>query len=73
MAALVANPFHFSESKTSGLRIASRDDGGPTSSVALVVRGGSRHQPAPGLAHGLQQFAFKVRRVVGGAGQAPEH
>lgn len=61
MAAQAASPFHYTVGDANGVKIASRDDAAPTTSLAVVVRGGSRYQPAPGLAHGLAQFAFKVR------------
>jgi len=59
-AAAGANPFQFEVSDAQGIKIASRDDGAPTTSLALVVRGGSRYETAPGLAHALQQFTWKV-------------
>ncbi|RPB26328.1 LuxS/MPP-like metallohydrolase [Terfezia boudieri ATCC MYA-4762] len=58
-AAAGPNPFQFEVSDAQGIKIASRDDGAPTTSLALVVRGGSRYEAAPGLAHALQQFTWK--------------
>jgi ubiquinol-cytochrome c reductase core subunit 2 len=60
MAAAVANPFHYSVADATGIKVTSRDDGGPTTSLAIVVRGGSRYESAPGVAHTLEKFAFKV-------------
>ncbi|KAI5852299.1 Metalloenzyme, LuxS/M16 peptidase-like protein [Tricharina praecox] len=57
--AAAANPFHYSVGNAGGVKVASRDDGGPTTSLAVVVRGGSRYESSPGLAHGLASFAFK--------------
>lgn len=59
-AAAGVNPFQFEVSDAHGVKIASRDDGAPTTSLALVIRGGSRYETAPGLAHALQQFTWKV-------------
>jgi ubiquinol-cytochrome c reductase core subunit 2 len=60
MAAAAAHPFHYTVGDAAGVKVASRDDGGPTTSLAVVVRGGSRYETAPGLAHGLTNFALKV-------------
>lgn len=35
-----------------------------TSSVTVVVKGGSRFEPAVGTAHVLKNFAFKVRYLL---------
>lgn len=59
-AAAVANPFHYAVGEAAGIKVASRDDGGPTTNLAVVVRGGSRYETAPGVAHALEKFAFKV-------------
>lgn len=59
MAAAAINPFHYFVGDASGVKVASRDDNGPTTSLAVVVRGGSRYQPAPGVAQGLAGYAFK--------------
>jgi len=45
-------------SEQSGIKIASADNGGPTTSLSVIVNAGSRYEPAPGLAHLLQRFAF---------------
>ncbi|PWW72624.1 LuxS/MPP-like metallohydrolase [Tuber magnatum] len=60
--AAVSNPFHYSVGESAGIKVASRDDGGPTTTLAVVARGGSRYETAPGLAHGLERFAFKNSR-----------
>ena len=46
----------------SGVKIAAADHGEATSSVTVLVKAGSRYEAKPGLAHVLQNFAFKVRR-----------
>jgi len=43
-----------------GLRVVSRDDGRATTALTLVLKAGSRYAPAPGLAHLLDKFAWKV-------------
>ncbi|KAL7269302.1 Vacuolar protein sorting-associated protein 11 [Rhizina undulata] len=58
-AAAASNSFHYSVSDAAGIKVAARDDGAPTTSLAVVVRGGSRYESAPGLAQGLARFAFK--------------
>lgn len=60
MAAAVSNPFHYNVSDAQGVKVATRDDGGPTANLALVVKAGSRYETLPGLAHGLSNFVFKV-------------
>jgi ubiquinol-cytochrome c reductase core subunit 2 len=50
----------FTVSDVAGLRIAARDDGGPTTGMSVVVKAGSRYAPGPGLAHLLDKFAWKV-------------
>lgn len=59
-AAALTNPFHYTVGEAAGIKVASRDDGGPTTNLAIVIRGGSRYESAPGVAHGLEKFAFKV-------------
>jgi len=53
------SPFSFQVDQSKGIKIASRDDGRPTSALSVVVRAGSRFQAVPGLAHILETFAFK--------------
>lgn len=45
----------------SGLRVASKDTQGPTTTLAVVAKAGTRYQPLPGLTFGLEQYAFKAR------------
>lgn len=49
-----------------GVKVAAVDAGQPTSSVTVVVKAGSRYETAPGVAHVLKNFAFKVREPLGG-------
>lgn len=45
----------------SGLKVASKDAHGPTTTLAVVAKAGTRYQPLPGLTFGLEQYAFKAR------------
>ncbi|RPA81249.1 LuxS/MPP-like metallohydrolase [Ascobolus immersus RN42] len=58
-SAAIQNPWHYETSDSQGVKVATRDDGGPTANLAIVVKAGSRYEPAPGLAHALANFAFK--------------
>ncbi|KAG4304686.1 hypothetical protein PORY_001739, partial [Pneumocystis oryctolagi] len=49
----------FSLSQVNGVNVISRDLKGPSASLSVVVRSGSRYEPVPGIAHLLQRFAFK--------------
>lgn len=48
------------DSKAAGIKVAAIDNGQPTTAVTFLVKAGSRHEPSPGLAHALKNFAFKV-------------
>ena len=50
----------FMVSDIAGIRVATRDDGGPTTGLSVVMRAGSRYAPLPGVAHLLEKFAWKV-------------
>ena len=52
--------FQFNASETAGVKLANREVGGPTGSLALVAKAGARYQPLPGFSDALEQFAFKV-------------
>ena len=59
--ASAANPaFQYDVSEASGVRIANREVEGPTGTLALVAKAGSRYQPFPGFSDALDRFAFKV-------------
>lgn len=51
-----------SSAGSSGIKVATLDEGLPTSAVTVAVRAGSRFEPLPGLAHVLKNFVFKVRQ-----------
>jgi ubiquinol-cytochrome c reductase core subunit 2 len=46
-----------------GVKVAARDDGGPTTRLAIVAKAGTRYEPLPGLAVGLEEFAFKAGQL----------
>lgn len=48
-----------SSQQVGGVRVAGFDNGQPTTSISVVVKAGSRHETAPGVAHALSRFAFK--------------
>jgi|SRR5277367_1411934 hypothetical protein len=60
-ASTSSSPFQVSE--LGGIKVAARDDGGATTGLSVVLRGGSRYAPLPGLAHLLEKFAWKVSQV----------
>jgi hypothetical protein len=45
---------------SAGIKVAAVDNGEATSSVTFLVKAGSRFENKPGVAHALQNFAFKV-------------
>jgi len=53
-----STPFQVSD--FNGIKVAARDDGGPTTGLSVVLRAGSRYASTPGLAHLLDKFAWKV-------------
>ena len=45
-----------------GVKVAAADNGEATASVTFLVKAGSRYEATtPGVAHVLQNFAYKVR------------
>jgi len=52
--------------ESSGVKVAGFERGAPSGTVNLtvVVKGGSRYETKPGVAHVLKNFAFKVRVVL---------
>ena len=59
--AAVASPKASYEPTTiAGVKVASRDDNGPTTRLAIVAKAGTRYEPLPGLTVGLEAFAFKA-------------
>lgn len=61
--AAVASPAaSYEPTDITGVKVASRDDGGPTTRLAIVAKAGTRYEPLPGLTVGLEEFAFKAGR-----------
>ncbi|KAJ5095191.1 hypothetical protein N7532_007482 [Penicillium argentinense] len=58
--ASAANPtFQYDVSEAAGVKVANREVGGATGTLALVAKAGSRYQPFPGFSDALEKFAFK--------------
>ncbi|KAL4894627.1 Metalloenzyme, LuxS/M16 peptidase-like protein [Aspergillus ambiguus] len=55
----MASATQFDVSESSGVKVANRETAGPTGTLALVAKAGSRYQPFPGFAEALDEFAFK--------------
>lgn len=51
----------FSVQDANGVKVASSESGAPTSAISLIIKAGSRYEPAPGVAHVLKNSLFKVR------------
>ncbi|KAI9652319.1 MAG: ubiquinol-cytochrome c reductase core subunit 1 [Alyxoria varia] len=59
LAAPASGSFQYQTGEVEGVKYASRDLAGPTTTLALVAKAGSRYQPMPGLAEGLEKYAFR--------------
>ena len=60
LAAPASGSFQYETAEAQGIKYASRDIPGAVASLALVSQAGTRYQTVPGLAEGLQRYAFKV-------------
>lgn len=59
--ASAANPsFQYDVTEAAGVKVANREVAGPTGTLALVAKAGSRYEPFPGFADALEKFAFKT-------------
>jgi len=58
--AAASAPFQYQAGEAAGIKIASRDIPGPVATLAIVANAGTRYQFLPGLAEGLQRYAFKA-------------
>ncbi|KAL2759522.1 hypothetical protein ACRALDRAFT_1047100 [Sodiomyces alcalophilus JCM 7366] len=47
-------------SDVGGVKVVARDSRGPTAKLAVVAKAGTRYEPLPGLAAGLESFSFKT-------------
>ncbi|PGH23144.1 hypothetical protein AJ80_02775 [Polytolypa hystricis UAMH7299] len=61
MAAAASAPrgFEYETGDAAGVKFANRDVAGPTSTLSVVAKAGSRYEPFPGYADVLKKFAFK--------------
>ncbi|KAI8943708.1 hypothetical protein NX059_001689 [Plenodomus lindquistii] len=59
LAAPASGSFQYQSGEANGVKYASRDFAGPTTTLALVAKAGTRFQPLPGLTEGLANFAFR--------------
>ncbi|KAH7117608.1 Metalloenzyme, LuxS/M16 peptidase-like protein [Dendryphion nanum] len=59
LAAPASGSFQYQSGDAKGVKFASRDFAGPTTTLALVSKAGTRYQPLPGLTEGLANFAFR--------------
>ncbi|KAF2432303.1 LuxS/MPP-like metallohydrolase [Tothia fuscella] len=59
LAAPASGSFAYQTGDAAGTKFASRDLSGPTTTLALVAKAGTRFQTLPGLTEGLQNFAFR--------------
>lgn len=64
LAAPASGSFQYEAGEAKGVKFASRDFAGPTTTLALVAKAGTRYQPLPGLTEGLANFAFRVRQAL---------
>jgi ubiquinol-cytochrome c reductase core subunit 2 len=64
LAAPASGSFSYETGSAAGVKFASRDLAGPTTTLAVVAKAGTRYQVLPGFADGLQKFAFKVSHGV---------
>jgi len=60
LASPASGSFQYQTGEAAGVKFASRDLSGPTATVALVAKAGTRYQSLPGLAEGLEKYAFRV-------------
>ncbi len=63
-ASAAATAASYEPTDINSVKVASRDDGGPTTRLAIVAKAGTRYEPLPGLAVGLEEYAFKARLFI---------
>lgn len=59
-AAAASEKASYEPTNIAGVKVAARDDHGPTTRLAVIAKAGTRYQPLPGLTVGLEEFAFKA-------------
>lgn len=60
LAAAASGSFQYETGDASGVKFASRDLPGATTTLTVVAKAGTRYQPMPGYSDALEKFAFKV-------------
>ena len=63
LAAAASGSFSYQTGDAGGVKFATRDLAGPTTTLAVVAKAGTRYQALPGFADGLEKFAFKVGKA----------
>ena len=69
-AAAASSSASYESTDITGVKVASRDEGGPPTRLAIVAKAGTRYEPLPGLSVGLEEFAFKAGPLGGAVGLA---
>lgn len=64
LAAPASVAFQYESGDAAGVRYAARALPGPTTTLAVVAKAGTRYEARPGFTEGLEKFAFKVRRSL---------
>lgn len=59
LAAAASGSFQYETGEELGVKYASRDLPGPTTTLTLVAKAGTRYQTHPGYSDALEKFAFK--------------
>lgn len=60
LAAAASGSFQYQSGEAGGVKYASRDLPGATTTLTVVAKAGTRYQPFPGYSDALEKFAFKV-------------
>jgi hypothetical protein len=60
LAAAASGSFQYETGNAAGVKFASRDLPGPTTTLTVVAKAGTRYQILPGYSDALEKFAFKV-------------
>lgn len=59
LAAATSGSFQYKTGEDLGIKYAARDLPGPTTTLTVVAKAGTRYQPRPGYSDALEKFAFK--------------
>ncbi|ERF76621.1 hypothetical protein EPUS_04441 [Endocarpon pusillum Z07020] len=59
LAAAASGSFQYETGEEAGVKYASRDLPGPTTTLTVVAKAGTRYQAQPGFSDALEKFAFK--------------